>query len=191
MGVRHAKQLATVHDSGVVAGGGGHHFTQRERLGMLFLGALVILVIISVGTVMIVHKTDKTPAKQAVKLTTDPYSLALYDASHNDQNAAQKVLDTQLASATTPSQKVEIYDQKMTAALNAKQNDAAISYGEAANKLLATSDTAELMYSAYLAESNVTQAKVWLQKAIDLLNKTDPAYTRILQSLQQEMTEIS
>jgi flagellar basal body-associated protein FliL len=188
------KQVGAVTSAIVVGGKRQHPHFKAKRRGLLIIGALlIVLIAAAVATFHFVHVSNVTPPA-TTKTPTKPLSShdkALKQARDGNVSAAQATLDAQLKTAKAPQEKVAIYNQKIGVAVNDKQYDQAINWGTTAFKILPTSATAELVSTAYQGKNDITNAKLWLQKAIDAVDKNDQAGDRIKRGLQAELNGLT
>lgn len=171
----------------VIVGGKSRTKRVHLKLGTLIISSLILFVLCAAIAIHLATR-NKTPvpAPNQVKL-----NAAIKESYEGNTANYQKLLDEQLVSATTPTQKVEVYTNKMGVALDAKMYDQAISFGTAAEKIKKTTDTAQIMAQIYIAKGDMNSARQWLQLAIDRLDKTQPAYDRTLRALQTQLAGLN
>jgi len=171
----------------------------KKPIIIAFLILLVVAAVVGAGYALL-HKsnnsydksanqsTDSQPKQEEPEVT--PYSEAWAAAIEGDGTKAQQILDGQLRVAKTPEEKMAVYYQKMSAALNSEEYDQLLTIGEQAEGILQTDVTAKYMYNAYLAKGDKQEAKRWLQRAIDRLDKDNNSYERNLDELEDKMQDL-
>jgi tetratricopeptide (TPR) repeat protein len=180
--------------SGMIVGGKHRRYRLHQKAWTLAVVGVVLVVGVIWGVVAATTaKTVQTPPSPTGKVATSAqaaYNSAFIQSLNGKPTTLQSLLDKQLTTATSPDQKVSIYDQKIAAALNANEYEQAISMGAQADAIKPTSQTAGLIANAYQGQGNIPEAKVWLQNAINRLPKSDPLYGRDLRSYQSQLAAL-
>lgn len=138
-----------------------------------------------------VDETSKKINKVKINTSLPPEQQAEQAMFNGDYDEAQSILEAQSNKEKSTEEKITLYRQLATNALNANQMDDAQRYAEQAEKLSPSSTTASLL--AYVAEERgqTSEAKRYYELAITRLDKNSDDYDLRLANLQRYIRDVS
>ncbi len=175
----------------VVGGAKKNRVGPRTRLAALVAAGLVLVAVIGVGGWLVYQKqsgsdsktvkTSKIPeSAQKVKevngkpvTQTQRSQQAIY---YGEYDQGQQLLKDQLGSAKTDNDKISLYMQLATNALNAKKYDEANTYAQEVLKIKKFAGAYSLLASIAAAQGNKAKAIEYANEQKKLLDPKSPSY---------------
>lgn len=139
--------------------------------------------------------TDVRKALDAQAYRGDRNLAASYQLAIDDKNysAALAVYNDAAKVAQTKDEKASLYDQAVRTALRLKEYDQALTFAQARDQINSSYSTQVSIAEVYQAQGNVSQARVYLQKAVDTLAAMphdSVEYMHILPVYQKQLTDL-
>jgi|GEM_PF-1480776 len=164
-----------------------------KSFGLLLVG-IVIVAAVAFGALALYGHSKKAGTDQFQQIATHPTVTVSSKADElvqkGDYAGAQKLLDEERAKATNTQDKVASYLDQASIALNAGNYVDAQTYAVAANKLAPTANTTALLGYIAAQTGDKAAAKLYYQKAINMLDKKANDYNTSLNDYQAKLGEL-
>jgi hypothetical protein len=156
-----------------------NHKSKKLYVKLAGVGFLIFIVLVSVITsaLYLKHKHNSSSGSLPKQAVTSKPKTVIGLLLTGDDSGAQKMLDTQIAAATTKSQKGGLYLQKAGIAYDAKEYENGLQFAQQAESLNPTAGSAGLIGNTASALGDKTLAvqyyKLQLQRMQPVVNQDD------------------
>jgi len=163
-----------------------HYLPVFEIVMLVLIVLAIILAIIFANRRSANYEPPVTPPKG---ITSS--QKAIFEENHGQYANAEQAWQSQLSSTSTTEDKLNIYFEQSSTALQFKKYQDATNY---ANQAMSLNPNSSIPYVALanisMEEGNNAQAKQYWQQAINKLNPNDPGYNIMLEEYTQSLESI-
>lgn len=151
----------------------------------------VVIIIIILASIYLVSTQNKNDSTANLPKGTSESQKATYESDHGRYSLAEQAWQAQIKSSSTTQDKLNIYFEEASTAIQFKKYSDARNY---ANEALSLDPNSSIPYVALaniaLASGNKAQAKQYWQQAINKLNPNSPGYNITLNEYTYSLESI-